>query len=106
MRIAVVNWTGRRVGGTEVYLGLIVPALMDAGHEVAFWHETDLPDGRDRITLSEGTASWDASALGTARALEELRRWNPDLIYAHGLLSPELEALTIDVAPSVFFAHA
>lgn len=106
MRIAVVNWTGRRVGGTETYLGLIIPVLSEAGHEVAFWHETDVPGDRERIALPEGVPSWDVSALGAARALEELRRWSPDLIYAHGLLSPELETKTIALAPSVFFAHA
>ena len=106
MRIAVVNWTGRKVGGTESYLGLILPALLEAGHEVAFWHETNLPGDRDLIALPEGLPSWDASALGTARALGELRRWKPDLIYAHGVLSPELEAETVAVAPSIFFAHA
>ena len=106
MRIAVINWTRKRVGGTETYLGLIVPALLEAGHEVAFWHETNLPDDRDHITLPEGLPSWDASALGPSRALEELRRWRPDLIYAHGLLSPELEAETVGLAPSIFFAHA
>jgi glycosyltransferase involved in cell wall biosynthesis len=106
LRVAVVNWTGRRVGGTETYLGLILPALSEAGHEVAFWHETDVPGDREPIALPEGVPSWDASALGNARALEELRRWNPDLIYAHGLLSPETEAETLGVAPSIFFAHA
>lgn len=106
MRIAVVNWTRRRVGGTETYLGLILPALIEAGHEVAFWHETDVPRNREAIALPEGVPSWDASLLGPARALEELRRWSPDLIYAHGLLSPELEADTLGVAPSIFFAHS
>jgi len=106
LSIAVINWSRRRVGGTETYLGLIIPALIEAGHEVAFWHETDVPRNRDLIALPEGVASWNASTLGRARALEELRRWSPDLIYAHGLLSPELEADTLGVAPSIFFAHA
>jgi glycosyltransferase involved in cell wall biosynthesis len=106
VRIALVNWTRRKVGGTETYLGLIVPALSEAGHEVAFWHETDLPDSRDLIALPEGLPSWDASALGVERALEGLRRWSPDLIYAHGLLSPALEAEVVGLAPSVFFAHS
>jgi glycosyltransferase involved in cell wall biosynthesis len=106
LRIAVVNWTRRRVGGTETYLGLIVPALLEAGHEVAFWHETDVPLNREPIALPEGLPAWDASALGAARSLEVLRRWSPDLVYAHGLLSPELEAETVAVAPSIFFAHS
>ena len=43
MRIAVLNWTVRRVGGTETYLAGIVPALQRRGHETAFWHEVDRP---------------------------------------------------------------
>src|SRR5438132_30986 len=31
---------------------------------------------------------------------------HPDLIYAHGLLDPELEARTLAIAPGVFCAHA
>jgi glycosyltransferase involved in cell wall biosynthesis len=49
---------------------------------------------------------WSAAESGAAQALAKLRRWSPDLIYAHGLLDPELEASTIEVAPSVFFAHS
>lgn len=105
MRIAIINWTRRRVGGTETYLGLIVPALLEAGHEVAFWSETDLPLERELISLPDGVPVWDASALGTGRALQGLGRWRPDIIYAHGLLSPKLEAKTMGIAPGVFFAH-
>ena len=106
MRIAVVNWSRRRVGGVETYLGGIIPELIRAGHEVGFWHEVDVPLNREPITIPEGVPVWSVEELGAAGALAELRRWRPDLIYAHGLLDPELEAATIEVAPSVFFAHS
>lgn len=106
MRIAVVNWSRRRAGGVETYLGGIVPELLRAGHEVGFWHEVDLPLDRERITIPEGVAVWSVAELGAKGALAELRGWRPDLIYAHGLLDPELEAATLDIAPSVFFAHS
>ncbi len=106
MRIAVVNWSRRRAGGVETYLGGVIPELLAAGHEVAFWHEVDAPANRERIALPAEVVSWSVEELGAAGALEALRRWQPDLIYAHGMLNPALEALTLRVAPSVFFAHS
>lgn len=104
MRIAVVSWNGRRVGGLETYLSAIIPALIQAGHEVAFWYEVDEPANRDRVSR-ESAMSWCVSELGARRALDALRDWRPDLIYSHKLESPELEAEVIEIAPAVFFAH-
>lgn len=106
MRIAVVNWSGRRVGGTETYLSLIIPQLARAGSDVAFFHESDEPSNRERIELPEGVPSWCVKEAGEARALEALREWRPDLIYTHSLSSPSFEAETLKIAPAVFFAHA
>jgi glycosyltransferase involved in cell wall biosynthesis len=106
MRIAVLNWSRRRVGGTETYLSLIIPELARAGHEISFWHETDKPAGREEIELPEGAPAWCVSRQGARRALAALREWRPDLIYSHGLHTPRLEAETVRIAPAVLFAHA
>lgn len=106
MRIAVVNWSRRRVGGTETYLGNILPELARLGHELFFWHESDRPENRDPITLPEGVARCCVQEVGERAALAALRQWRPDLIYTHSLLTPRLEAQTLGVAPAVFFAHA
>lgn len=106
MRIAFVNWTRRKAGGAETYLGLTVAALAEAGHDVAFWHEIDLPLNREPISLPQGVVAWNVAELGTVRALKALRDWRPDLIYSHGLLDPLLEAETIRIAPAIFSAHA
>ena len=106
MRIAVVNWSRRRVGGTETYLGLIIPELARVGHELALWHEIDKPANREQIALPEGVPSWCVSEMGERRALAALRDWQPDLIYTHSLMTPRLEAETLKIAPAVFFAHA
>ncbi|MCA1593756.1 MAG: glycosyltransferase family 4 protein [Acidobacteria bacterium] len=105
MRIAVINWSRRRVGGTETYLSLIIPELARLGHSLAFWHETDKPRNREEIALPEGVPSWCVENLGERRALAALRDWRPDLIYTHKLMSPHLEAATLKIAPAVFFAH-
>ena len=106
MRIAVVNWTVRRVGGTETYLAGIVPALQRRGHETAFWHEVDRPANREVMHFTGDTPVWSAAVLGAKQALAALQAWRPDVLYAHGLLDPDLEARTLDIAPAAFFAHA
>jgi glycosyltransferase involved in cell wall biosynthesis len=105
MRIAIVNWSRRKVGGVETYLSSVIPELQRSGHELAFWHEIDKPANRERIALPDGVPSWCVADLGAPAALAALRAWRPELIYAHGLVSPKLEAAMIKVAPSVFFAH-
>jgi glycosyltransferase involved in cell wall biosynthesis len=105
MRIAVVNWSKRRVGGVETYLNTIIPELSRAGHEIAFWHEVDEPIEREEIGLPEDAPAWCVSALGAAEALVALRDWQPNVIYTHKLSDPDLERKVLGLAPSVFFAH-
>lgn len=105
LRIAVVNWSGRRVGGVETYLSTIIPELSRAGHEIAFWYETDEPVERAQIILPDETPSWCVAAMGVNHALAALRDWCPDVIYTHKLSDPDLESKVLSIAPSVFFAH-
>lgn len=105
MRIAVVNWTRRSVGGVEQYLTDVMPALVAAGHDVAFWCEVDQPIDRRPIPLPEGVPVICAATQGVAAAIAGLRAWNPDLLYVHGLEEPEIEEQLLAVAPAVLFVH-
>jgi glycosyltransferase involved in cell wall biosynthesis len=105
MRIAVVNWSTRRVGGVETYLNTIIPELARAGHEIAFWSEVDLPLEHARIELPPNAPAWCVAALGADEALARLTAWHPDVIYSHKLADPDLELRVLGIAPSVFFAH-
>lgn len=106
MRIAILSCNRRKVGGLETYLDAVIPALKRVNSEVAFFHEYDGPSSRDQIALDEETPAWCVAEVGAERALAELRGWSPDVIYAHGLNDPRLEASTLELAPAVFFAHA
>src|ERR1700704_5128403 len=106
MRIAIINWSSRHVGGAETYLSRTIPELARLGHELAFMHEIDTPANREHIALPEGVPAWCVSELGARRALDALREWEPDLIYTHSLMTPSLEAETLKIAPAIFFAHA
>lgn len=105
MRIAIVNWSSRKVGGIETYLSTLIPKLVESGNDVAFCCEVDEPGTRDRITLPPAVQSWCVSALGIGRALAALGDWQPDVLYTHKLSSPQLEARLLNISPAVFFAH-
>src|SRR6059036_744317 len=104
MRIGIVNWSCRMAGGVESYLATLAPGLMAAGHEVAFLSELAAPRDRDPMPLPHRTPTWCVEELGIGSALDGLRRWKPDVLYAHSVREPALERRLLDVAPSVFFA--
>lgn len=106
MRIAILTQTSRPVGGLATYLQLVIPALAERGHDIGFWHELGPPPTAAPFALPQGSQSWSVEALGVERAMRELRAWRPDVLFAHGLSDPGLEARTLEVAPGVFVAHA
>ena len=105
MRIAVINFSSRRVGGTEAYLEEIIAQFANSGHEVALFTEYDLPANRPAIRLPDQSPEWSVAKQGRRHAITSLSDWKPDLIYSHGLVHPGIEAATLDVAPAVFFVH-
>jgi glycosyltransferase involved in cell wall biosynthesis len=107
MRIAILNWSLRRVGGVETYLEQLLPLLMDKGHDAAFLHETDVPSHRDRLAVPGGVPCWNVSVMGADQALAAMRRWQPHILYTHILSDTDLEAGALAIGvPSVYFAHA
>jgi len=105
MRIAFVNHSRRKVGGVEVYLDSVLPAFARSGHEVAWLYESDPPSDRELISLPPNVDTWCAASLGHIRTLEELKKWRPDIIFAHGLVDPYFESAIIEAAPSVLYLH-
>jgi glycosyltransferase involved in cell wall biosynthesis len=76
------------------------------GHEIAFLYELGEPADADQLAVPEGSRSWSVEQIGVDRALSGLHEWQPDLLFSHGLLDPEIEARTLHIAPAVFLAHA
>jgi glycosyltransferase involved in cell wall biosynthesis len=105
MRVAVVNWSSRRVGGIEEYVSMVIPALQRAGIDVAFWHEFDAPADRPPIERSNDVADFCAADMGAAEAIAALRAWNPDVLYVQGVRDLRAEAKLLQIAPAVFFLH-
>lgn len=104
VRIAVANSSRRMAGGIETYLSQLLPALRQSGHPTCLISEVDAPIDRMEIETSEQTEVC-FSKSGSIAGIRQVRRWAPDLIYAHGLASPALEAELHSVAPVVQYAH-
>src|SRR5713226_10206863 len=105
MRIAVANWSRRKIGGAEIYLDLVVPGLARAGHEIGYLCEVDVPTERDAIALPSAAPVWCFADQGS-RVVDRLREWRPDLIFSHALADPALENAIIDGRKGVLFAHS
>jgi glycosyltransferase involved in cell wall biosynthesis len=105
MRIAVANFSSRRVGGAESYIEEVIAEFANSGHDVGLFVELDVPADRPPIRLPGKSPRWCVANQTLAGAVAAMREWHPDLIFAHGLVSPENEAATLSVAPAVFFAH-
>src|ERR1041385_1615632 len=99
MRIAIVTWNRRRLGGAEEYIARIVPELAEAGHNLAFWHSVDEPTTFGQIPLPVELTTWCATDLGEQNAIAALRDWAPGIVFAHGLENPQIEAEILKVAP-------
>ena len=105
MRIAIINWSSRRVGGVETYLNTLIPELALAGHAIALCSEVDEPSERERIGLPEKSPTWCVAEMGANQTVAALRDWNPDVVFAHKLSDADFEQEVLKLAPSVFFAH-
>jgi glycosyltransferase involved in cell wall biosynthesis len=80
-----------------------MPLLAARRHDLAFAFEVDEPAERAPVALPEGCVPLVLTGDG---AFERIRAWNPDVIYVHGLLNPDLEQQLLEVALAVLFAHA
>ncbi len=103
MRVAIVTQTRARVGGVETYLERVIPGLANR-HTLAFWSASDQVGDRGAIALPETVPAWAADTSGSD-AVDRLRAFAPDVLYAHGLDDPALEARALAVAPAVAVEH-
>jgi glycosyltransferase involved in cell wall biosynthesis len=105
MRVAVASWTARHAGGIESYLAAVMPAMRQAGIDLAFFHEVDEPARRGRIDRGADIPVFSVASSGVEGALAQLRKWKPDLVYAHGLHDSSTADRLLELAPSVTFVH-
>ncbi len=105
MRIAIINSNARVVGGIESYLDRLLHALSARSDDIALLFDYDQPYERPEIAAETGIPRWSTNAHGSSRAIDEVRRWRPDVIFAHGLASSGDLAAAAEIAPAAYFVH-
>ncbi|QOV90632.1 glycosyltransferase family 4 protein [Humisphaera borealis] len=100
MRVLIATRHLSIVGGVETYLRAVLPRLRDYGFDLAVLAEHGEPSG-GVVSGVPGVPVW----LAGAGAIAEVERWVPDVVYAHGLGDPNLEAALADRFPTVLYAH-
>jgi glycosyltransferase involved in cell wall biosynthesis len=107
MRILLTTSNQSIVGGVERYLQLVIPALLQRGHEIALLYEHRGPAGSPTVHPVDARLPvwyWEDLVSGPG-TLAELSGWKPDLVYAHGLASLGVENVLLDRYPVVWYAH-
>ena len=107
MRIAVATRTSDIIGGVEVYLDGLIPALHLEGHEIALVTERAGTPGvagiADRARhLGEYLP---IDEVGLENTCHTLRMWRPDIVFAHGMANPAHDEQISKTGPVVFFMH-
>jgi glycosyltransferase involved in cell wall biosynthesis len=104
VRILIVNDGVSDVGGVQVYLDTVIPVLEERGHSIAIAYCSDsgsdeaggvlrrLP--RFRFTHQQSTDT-----------LAGIRRWAPDICFAHNMRDLDVESALGGIAPLVKFMH-
>jgi glycosyltransferase involved in cell wall biosynthesis len=105
MKLALVNYSRRKIGGTEQNLDVVIPELEARGHQLQFLYFHDEPTNRAPIRTGPGTELVPVARTGVAQALERLRAFRPDVINVHGEIDPGFQSELLPIAASAYSVH-
>jgi glycosyltransferase involved in cell wall biosynthesis len=105
MRISVVSYSRRKIGGAEQNLDVVIPEFERRGHPLQFIYFHDRPPDRPPVRTSRETELVDVEQTGPAIALDRIRKFHPDVINVHGDIAPAFQRDLIAIAPSAYSVH-
>jgi len=106
VRILIATSCRNLIGGVEKYLQSVIPSLLERGHSVGLLYEHIFDPDKDTIDPpAAGLPSWCTGETGRETSLLSLAKWNPDVVYSHGLDDPELETALLERYSTMFYAH-
>ncbi|MFN0069416.1 MAG: glycosyltransferase [Limisphaerales bacterium] len=103
MRVAVLNAHGGVVGGLEIYVQRVLPALGQAGLEAELFFQ-HAPDAVRPPLASGGGVH--LGQLPDDRAFGRIEEWKPDVLYVNSPLRPALIRRAAARWPVIVFQHS
>jgi glycosyltransferase involved in cell wall biosynthesis len=107
MKILVASVHRNIVGGVETYLRTLIPALLERGHQVAGLFDYHPNPTLPVIDSTEAPLpAWYCEDLRRHPELwREIEHWRPDVVYAHGLTSLDVDRELQRKYPAVTYLH-
>jgi len=107
VKVLFVIDTWGLIGGTERYAGVIVPALVERGHELTILCREALAPGPEGVALTSvaALAGPGLGEGGEAEVSRILTSANPDVIFVAALRNIAALTLLLDAAPLVRFVQ-
>jgi glycosyltransferase involved in cell wall biosynthesis len=106
MRILIATSYRGIVGGLETYLQILIPALLERGHEVALVYDYSNAESASVDPPNAELPQWHSSdLLKDPHVWRELAQWKLDVVYSHGLESIAVEKALQKDYPTVLYAH-
>lgn len=104
MRILILNDGVSDVGGVQAYLDTVIPALEERGHSVAIAYCSD--SGSDEAAgVTRRLLRFRFTHQQSTDTLAGIRRWSPDICFAHNMRDLDVESALSGIAPIVKFMH-
>jgi glycosyltransferase involved in cell wall biosynthesis len=106
LRVLLAGVNSSVIGGAESYQQAVMSGLRDRGIHAARLAERPPVAYAQPVSPPEAAGpAWTVGSMGAAAALEQAAAWAPDVVYAHGFESPDLERALLARWPTVLFAH-
>lgn len=106
MRILIATLHRNIIGGTEKYLHTLIDGLSKRDHELGLVYEEQFDPQQETIDSADlSLPAWRLGELGLEELMRRTSRWEPDIVYSHGLSSGDLEDALLSKFPTVLFAH-
>ena len=103
MRILLANEARAGAGGVETYLAATAAGLRMRGHDVALLFANSATEtGATTIGTDE---SWSVADSGLATALEQSRKWRPEVCFAHNMRDLDIDEALLRDGPVVKMMH-
>ena len=106
MRLLIATKYRNLVGGVERYLQILIPGLVNRGHQIGLLYETPFEETGERID-PPGVAleTWCWSRGSREETLAAVAQWGPEMVYSQGLEDDALEGALLDAHPVALYAH-
>ena len=106
MRILIATSYRTLVGGVERYLQVLIPGLLNRGHDVGLLHEYPADAGAETIDPAGARIpAWCASGGTAEEILRRLSEWQPEIVYSQGLDDGDLEDALLRTYQAALYAH-